>query len=68
MSVEGAIFLLLLVDAVGANLVVHFGADWYGKTFGAMSRLFPPAKGWAAYYLALVLWAGSLLYRAGKLF
>ena len=27
-----------------------------------------PPEGWALYYLVLVLWVGSLLYRAGKLF
>lgn len=67
MSIEGVVFLVLLIDAIGANLVAHFASDWYAKRFGVMSRWFPPAKGWAAYYLALVMWVGSLLYRADML-
>jgi hypothetical protein len=67
MSIEGIIFIVLLIDAIGANLVVHLGRDWYVRNLRTMSRWFPPAGGWAAYYLALVLWVGSLLYRAGML-
>ncbi|WP_442756119.1 hypothetical protein ACNHKD_05730 [Methylocystis sp. JAN1] len=67
MSIEAIIFFVLLLDAVGTNIVVHFGAEWYMQHFRTISRWFPPAEGWALYYLALVLWIGSLLYRAGKL-
>ena len=67
MSLEGLIFLLLLIDAIGANWVAHFGGAWYAQNFQALARWFPPARGWTAYYLALVLWVGSLLYRAGAL-
>jgi hypothetical protein len=68
MSIEVVVFFLLLIDAVGANLMVYFGRDWYLQHFRTMSRWFPPAEGWALYYLALVLWVGSLLHRAGALF
>lgn len=61
MSIEVIIFYLLLIDSVGANLVVWFGERWYTKHFRLISRVFPPAKGWALYYLILVLWIGSLL-------
>jgi len=68
MSIEAIIFYLLFVDAISANIVVLFGSQWYVQHFRTISRWFPPAEGWALYYLALVLWVGSLLYRAGKLF
>ena len=68
MTIEGIIFYLLLIDAVGCNLLVLFGSGWYGRHFRIFSRWFPPAEGWAIYYLILVLWIGSLLYRAGMLF
>jgi hypothetical protein len=61
MSVEAIIFYILLIDALGANLVVHFGSKWYVQHFRTLSRWFPPAEGWALYYLVLVLWVGSLL-------
>jgi hypothetical protein len=67
MSVEAIIFYILLIDALGANLVVHFGSKWYVQHFRTLSRWFPPAEGWALYYLVLVLWVGSLLYRVGML-
>jgi hypothetical protein len=67
MSVEVIIFYILLIDALGAHLVVHFGSEWYVQHFRGISRWFPPAEGWALYYLVLILWVGSLLYRAGML-
>ena len=68
MSIESIIFYLLLIDAVSCNLLVIFGSNWYARHFRVVSRWFPPAKGWALYYLVLVLWIGSFLYRAGSLF
>jgi len=68
MSIEAIIFYLLFVDAISANIVVLLGSQWYVQHFRTISRWFPPAEGWALYYLTLVLWVGSLLYRAGKLF
>ncbi len=68
MNIEATIFYVLLIDAISANLMVHFGSEWYVRHFRTISRWFPPAEGWALYYLALVLWVGSLLYRAGMLF
>ena len=63
MSIEAIIFYLLVIDSVSCNLIVLFGPDWYAKHFRIFSRWFPPAEGWALYYLALVLWIGTLLLR-----
>jgi len=63
MSIESIIFYLLLIDSIGANLVIWFGEEWYVRHLRLISRLFPPAKGWALYYLVLVLWIGFLIYR-----
>lgn len=68
MSAEAIVFYLLLIDAVSCNLLVLFGPEWYAQHFRLISRWFPPAKGWALYYLILVLWIGTLLLRAGKIF
>jgi len=68
MSIEAIIFYLFLIDAISCNLLVLFGSRWYTQHFRVFSRWFPPAKGWALYYLILVLWIGSLLYRQGALF
>lgn len=60
---EIIIFFFLLIDSIGANLVVWFGNKWYTRHFRWLSRFFPPARGWALYYLILVLWIGFLVYR-----
>ena len=67
MNIEVIIFYLILLDAITANLIFLFGADWYGRHFRIFSRWFPPAEGWALYYLALVLWIGWLMYRAAMI-
>lgn len=68
MSIEAIIFYILFIDAVSANLMVMFGREWYVHHFRTFSRWFPPASGWALYYLVLILWVGSLMQRAGALF
>jgi hypothetical protein len=68
MNIEAIVFYILLIDAISANLMVQLGSEWYVRHFRTIYRWFPPAEGWALYYLALVLWVGSLLYRAGRLF
>ena len=67
MTIEIIIFYVLLVDSICANLFAMFGERWYTKHFRTMSRWFPLAKGWAIYYLILVLWIGSLLFRLGNI-
>ncbi len=68
MNIEAIVFYILLIDAISANLMVQFGSEWYARRFRTISRWFPPAEGWTLYYLALILWVGSLLFRAGMLF
>ncbi len=67
MTIEGFIFYLLLLDSLTANAIAWWGEQWYSRHFRVSSRLFPVTKPWALYYLVLVLWIGSLLYRAGAL-
>ena len=67
MHIQEIIFYLLLIDSIGCNLVVWFGPQWYTKHFRLFGRLFPPATGWALYYLILVLWIGGLLHSMGML-
>ena len=67
MSIEAILFYLLVIDSVSANLIVIFGPNWYARHFRIISRWFPPAEGWALYYLILVAWIGSLLLRAGTI-
>ena len=54
MNIEAIVFYILLVDAISANLMVQFGSERYVRHFRTLSRWFPPAEGWALYYLALV--------------
>jgi len=55
------IFYILLVDAIGANILTWFGSNWYIHHFRTLSRVFPPAKGWVVYYLILVVFIGLLV-------
>ena len=52
------IWLILLIDSILCNLIVWFNPEWYSKKFRIFAKLFPPAKGWAALYLILVIWLG----------
>ncbi|HTR19133.1 MAG TPA: hypothetical protein VMH91_04135 [Candidatus Paceibacterota bacterium] len=67
MTIVAVIFYLLCIDSIAANLVAMFGQKWYLKHFRLVSRVFPPAKGWALYYLLLVLFIGWLALQAGFL-
>lgn len=59
---------MLLIDSIGANLIVWFGSEkWYIKHLGFFSHYFPPAKGWSTYYLLVVLIMGAILYKSGVL-
>ena len=59
------IFFLLLVDSVGANFLAWtcFGKK-YRKLLPTMAKYFPLARGWAAWYLVLVLFIGYLIFVA----
>jgi hypothetical protein len=65
--VETVLFYVLLVDSIICNVIAHFGERWYVMHFRSLSRIVPVTKAWALIYLALVLWAGSFLYRMGTL-
>lgn len=65
MTIESIIFYLLLVDSVSTNIFALVGESWYVHHFRTISRWFPLGKGWTIYYLVLVLWIGTLLYRLG---
>ncbi|MDP3881083.1 MAG: hypothetical protein Q8Q32_02800 [bacterium] len=66
MSMEVIIFWVLLIDSVGANLMVFFGGGaWYVRHFPSVSKYFPPSKGWVVYYLFLVLLMGWMMTRLG---
>lgn len=58
---EIIIFWVLLVGSLGANLMAWCGSRWYMRHFNVFARWFPPSRGWALLYLALVLWIGSLV-------
>ena len=62
-NIEVTIWYLILLDCIGANVVAWFFADWYRNKFETLHKYFPLTKSWAFVYLALVLWAGCLLYR-----
>ena len=65
-TVEIVVFFVLLIDSLScAALTWLGGARWYTKTFRTFSRLFPATKGWATYYLILVMWLGVVMYTAG---
>ena len=68
LPIEVIVFWLLLLDSLVANLIAYLGPKWYAKHFQFMSRLFPLTKAWAGAYLALVVWIGFILYRAGLLY
>ena len=65
MSIEAIIFYLLLLDSLGANWEAWFDGKGYRKHFPVLSKYFPATKGWAFYYLVLVLWIGMLLHQLG---
>jgi len=67
--IEEIIFYLLLIDSIFVNLAAWFGMgrSWYRSHAGVFGRMFPITKGWAIYYLVLVLWVGSFLARSGSL-
>jgi hypothetical protein len=63
METQVIIFYILLLDSLGANIVAWFGQKWYMDHFRPFAKYFPASRGWAAIYLILVLWIGSLVLR-----
>tara|TARA_Y100000310_G_C20686917_1_gene819611 strand:- start:421 stop:645 length:225 start_codon:yes stop_codon:yes gene_type:complete len=69
-GIEAVIWYLVLLDSLGANIAAWFfpkrSKKLLGK-FGKFAKHFPITKGWCAWYLVLILWVGSGLYRLGLL-
>lgn len=59
-NIKIIIFYILLLDAVIMNVLIWFNKEWYLNNLGIFGNIFPPGKGWAIYYLILVLWIGFL--------
>jgi hypothetical protein len=64
-SVEGIIWYLVLIDAVGANIAAWCCAKWVKKNYKGFWKHLPVTKAWAAIYLVLVFWVGYGLNRLG---
>jgi len=64
-GIEAVIYYLILLDSIVANIMVWFFAKWYKKNYRGWYKHFPAAKGWALWYLILVIWVGYGLQRLG---
>ena len=56
------IFYILLLDAIVINVLIFFNNKWYKENIGIFKSIFPSGKGWAVYYLILVLYIGLLTF------
>ena len=66
-TIEAIIFYVLLLDALACNLMALYGKKTYARHLRTVSRIFPAVDGWAAHYLILMLWIGTLLWQMGAL-
>jgi len=64
-NLEAIIYYLVLLDSIGANILAWCCAKWYKKNYKGFYKHFPATKGWALFYLVLVLWVGCALNRLG---
>lgn len=55
------IFILLLIDSIGAVFMSWCGQKWWTNYSGRFAEFFPPAKGWSILYFVLMLVIGHLL-------
>lgn len=55
------VYALFLFDSIGAVVMSWCGRRWWLQIAGPLAKWFPPAKGWSALYLGLVLFIGYLL-------
>ena len=63
-NLESIIFYVLLLDAIGANLIAYGGGQsWWKQNLAPIARHIPLAKGWTTYYLILVLFIGYVLMK-----
>lgn len=68
LNLESIIFYVLLIDALGANILAWAGTQkWWHRHVPTLSQYFPLVRGWTTYYLIVVLIMGVLLYRLGAL-
>ena len=67
LNIEAIIYYAVLLDSIGANIMISFFPNWYKKNYKGIYKHFPATKGWALMYLVLVLWVGYGLYRLGIL-
>lgn len=66
-NLEALIWYLLLLDSIGAVITALCCAKWFKKNYKGFWKHFPVTKGWAIFYLVLVLWVGWALNRLGVL-
>ena len=67
-NAEAVIYYLFVIDAIMANIFALFYPNWLKKNYKGFYKHFPLTKGWALFYLILVIWIGCALYRLGILF
>lgn len=68
MNIESVIFYVLLIDALGANVLAWTqGQKWWQRNCSFIARHFPLSRGWVVYYLVLVCILGIALYRYNAL-
>jgi len=67
LSFEAVLFFVIFLDATICTIVawLWIGKLYYLKNFPVMQRYFPLTRGWATYYLVLVIWVGYALVRVG---
>ncbi len=63
MNIEAIIWYILLIDSLGANILAWCCAKWYRKNYKGFYKHFPATKGWALWYLILIIYIGFALYR-----
>jgi len=67
-TLESILFYILLIDAIGANLMAWGGGQrWWQQNLSLFARYLPLARGWTTYYLLLVVIMGIMLFRLGAL-
>ncbi|MDA0207998.1 MAG: hypothetical protein O3B64_01125 [bacterium] len=64
-NIHTIIFVILFVDSLAANMLVHAESKKLSKlwrtNFRTLSRAFPLSRGWSALYLVLTLYIGYLV-------
>lgn len=67
-NIETIVFVLLLVDALGANILAFSrGRGWWQRNAATIARYLPMSRGWTTYYLFLVVLYGIFLVKNGLL-